>query len=269
LISFAAQKKAVDALSRALKPLSSEQALPVGELADAFEEAIKACAHLDLESLAKDLKEEVEGVRLRLEKVLASRREDLLKAAREHEFPHKRFSEYDHVGPFKISYKGRSVLVEMGSERFETLSEANGAALFELIREKANGLERDAMPREVFFQTLKDALRLAKTIGHAEDGRVAVRALYPLVVLARHARSEAFLNKPEGRTFKDYPLTQFLYELARFGRDGWRCGDELLRTQTPNMATISQGKTLMLPNLDAQDGTSHRIAVLWIEKREG
>lgn len=77
------------------------------------------------------------------------------------------------------------------------------------------------------------------------------------------------MNKPEGRTFKDYPLTQFLYELARFGRDGWRCGDELLRTQTPNMATISQGKTLMLPNLDAQDGTNHRIAVLWIEKREG
>lgn len=113
----------------------------------------------------------------------ASSREGIGVAARgpiegrtEHEFPHKRFSDYDHVGPFKISYKGRLVLLALGSERFETLSEANGAALFELIREQANGLECDVMPREVFFQTLKDALRLAKTMGHAEDGRVAVRA---------------------------------------------------------------------------------------------
>jgi hypothetical protein len=269
LISFAAHKKAVDALSRALKPLSGEQVLPLGDLADALEEASKACAQLDLESMTKDLKEEAEGARLRREKALASRREDLLKTARDQEYPHKRFSDYDYIGPFKISYKGRTVLLELGSERFESLSEANGAILFELIRERANGLDREAVPREVFFQTLKDALRLAKAMGHAEDGRVAVRALYPFLVLARHGRSETFLNKPDGRTFKDYPLTQFLYDLARFGRDGWRCGDELLRTQTPNMATISQGKTLMLPNLDAQEGTSHRIAVLWIEKREG
>jgi hypothetical protein len=109
---------------------------------------------------------------------------------------------------------------------------------------------------------------LAKITGQDQNGSVAIRTLYPLVVLVRQSRSEAFLKKPDSRTFKDYPLTQFLYDLARFGRDGWRCGEEILRTQTPNMATISQGKTLMLPGLDAQDGGNHRIALLWIEKRE-
>ncbi|NCC30062.1 MAG: hypothetical protein EOM22_18420 [Gammaproteobacteria bacterium] len=170
MISFAAHKKAVDALSRALKPLSAEQALPLGDLADALEEASKACSHLDLESMTKDLKEEAEGARLRLEKALASRREDLLKTAREQAYPHKRFSDYDHIGPFKISYKGRTVLLELGSERFESLSEANGAALFELIRERANGLDREAVPREVFFRTLKDARDWRRRWGMPKTG---------------------------------------------------------------------------------------------------
>ena len=153
MIIFAAHKKAVDALSRALKPLVAEQqALPVGDLADALAEACKACANFDLVSLTTALNEEAESVRLRLETALASRREDLLKAAREHDFPHKRFSEYDYIGPFKISYKGRTVLLELGSERFESLSEADGAVLFELIRERANGLDREAIPREIFFR---------------------------------------------------------------------------------------------------------------------
>ncbi len=268
MINFTAYKRSVDALARALKPLMQESSLSLEELADALAEARKASADLDLAALIKHLEEESETVAKRLEQVLATRREDLLKAARRHEYPHKRFTDYDHIGPFKVSYKPRTVQLELGSEGFDSLQEADGTRLFELIRDRAAALETDSFSRESFFQTLKDALRLAKIMGHDQNGQVAIRTLYPLVVLARQGRSETFLKKPDQRTFKEYPVTQFLYDLARFGRDGWRCGEELLRTQTPNMATISQGKTLMLPALDAQEGTSHRIAMLWIEKRE-
>ncbi len=268
MINLDSYKKAIDALSRTLKPLMQTQSLSIGNLADAIDEARKTCAKLDLESLTKMLDKEAESVSQRLDTALESRREHLLKAARQHEFPHKRFTDYDHIGPFKVCYRARTVQLELGSEPFDSTQEADGAKLFEIIRDKASQLEGESFSRESFFQTLRDAIRLAKITGQDQNGSVAIRTLYPLVVLVRQSRSEAFLKKPDSRTFKDYPLTQFLYDLARFGRDGWRCGEEILRTQTPNMATISQGKTLMLPGLDAQDGGNHRIALLWIEKRE-
>jgi hypothetical protein len=268
LINLDSYKKAVDALSRTLKPLMQTQSMSIGDLADAIEEARRACAKLDLESLTIILDKEAEAVSQRLEKALDSRREHLLRAAQQHEFPHKRFTDYDHIGPFKVSYKARTVNLELGSELFDKIQEADGTKLFEIIRDKACQLEGEPFSRKSFFQMLKDAIRLAKILGQDQNGCVAIRTLYPLVVLAGQSRSEAFLKKPDSRTFKDYPLAQFLYDLARFGRDGWRCDEEILRTQTPNMATISQGKTLMLPALDAQEGGNHRIAMLWIEKRE-
>ncbi|MBK1644810.1 hypothetical protein CKO25_09140 [Thiocapsa imhoffii] len=267
--NLASFKKSVDALSRALKSFGQEQSLTLGERDDALKEARQACANIDLAALIQVLDDEQERVAQELEQALSSRRETLLKAAREQSFPHKRFTDYDYLGPFKVSYKGRMVLLEVGSERFDRIDEADGASLFKLIRQRAKDLDDAPFVREVFFQTLKDAIRFAKSTGQDQNGQVPIRTLYPLVVLARHSRSESFLKKPEQRSFDDYPLPQFLYDLARFGRDGWRCGEELLRTQTPNMATISQGKTLMLPALAAQDGSNHRIAMLWIEKREG
>jgi hypothetical protein len=147
--------------------------------------------------------------------------------------------------------------------------ENDGGRLFSLIKDQTNRLERKDFSREEFFRWLRDAIRMAKGRGIGEDGRVPVKQLFPFVVLARQSRNEAFLKKPGVKSFLDYQPYQFVYDLARFGSDGWGVQDYLLRTQTPNMATISQGKTMMLPSLESMEGAGQQIAVLWIEKRGG
>ena len=146
--------------------------------------------------------------------------------------------------------------------------EPDGTRLFNIIKMKESALNEEELSREEFFSLLKESMTLAKIRGLNRDGRTPVRKLYPLFVLARQCRSEVFLSKPDAKNFRDYQTFHFVYDLARFGRDGWRCGDEILRTQTPNMATISKGETMMLPALDLAEGSGHQIAVLWIEKRE-
>ena len=68
-----------------------------------------------------------------------------------------------------------------------------------------------------------------------------IRRLYPLVVLVRQSQDERFVKRPEQKSFRNYPMAQFVYDLARFGKDGWIMQGERLSTQTPNMASIQKG----------------------------
>ena len=64
-------------------------------------------------------------------------------------------------------------------------------------------------------------MALAKAQGQARDGKVPIRRLYPLVVLVRQIQDERFVKRPEQKSFRNYPMAQFVYDLARFGKDGW------------------------------------------------
>jgi len=268
-MSMALQKKALDALSRSLRPLADEKPLTAEQQTAALKKALAALNGLDLAGLRSELERRRDELEQKATTDLARRREDLLRAAREQSIPHKRFSEYDRVGPFKVSYKGKKVALELGSEKMVELEELNGARLLTALQDRMTELDKDPFSREEFFACLKEAFRMAKERGLAAEGRFPIKRIFPFFVLAKQARRDAFLQKPSTKTFQEYPVYQFVYDLARFGRDGWRLGDEMLRTQTPNMATISQGKAMMLPALDSQDGTGQQVAVVWIEKREG
>lgn len=268
-MSMALQKKALDALLRTLKPLADEKPLTTEQQTAALKKALAALDGLDIAGLRSELDRRHDELQQKATTDLARRREDLLRGSREKSIPHKRFTDYDRVGPFKVSYKNKKVALDVGSEKMVELEELSGTRLLAALQEKMAELEKDPFSREEFFACLKEALRMAKERGLAEDGRLPIKRIFPFFVLAKQARREAFLQKPSTKTFQEYPIFQFVYDLARFGRDGWRLGDEVLRTQTPNMATISQGKTIMLPALDSQDAVGQQVAVVWIEKREG
>ncbi len=127
-------------------------------------------------------------------------------------------------------------------------------------------LEAQPFSREDFFRSIKDAIRLARERGKDRDGWVPVRLVHVYVALLRNLQFEDFVNKPTARSFRDYSSAQFVFDLARFGKKEWSIGDETLRAQTPNMATVSAGKSLTLPNLEELDKLGHQFALVRIEK---
>ena len=90
--------------------------------------------------------------------------------------------------------------------------------------------------------------------------------MYVYVAMLRNLQFDDFVKKPSARSFRDYSSAQFVFDLARFGRRDWSCGDETLRGETPNMATVLAGKAMTLPNLDEVDKLGSQFAQVRIEK---
>src|SRR5438309_1463860 len=74
------------------------------QLAEALSEAIAAARVLDLADLLPALEEQARDVGGRIDSAVGNRRENLLQSARAAGMSHKRFGEFDRVGPFKVSY---------------------------------------------------------------------------------------------------------------------------------------------------------------------
>ena len=199
--------------------------------------------------------------------VLNRRRETLHRSAKESGWPTRRLKDSDFVGCFEVRYKKERVTVRIGSEALDSFSETDGAKLFSRLEEVRACLDGFPFERETFFRMLKDAWSLAKAQGQHRDGKVNIRKLYPLVVLSRQSQDERFLKRPEGKFFTDYPMTQFVYDLARFGQGGWIADDgERLSNQTPNMSTVAKGTTILLPSLEGRERNSTQLNAVWIQK---
>ena len=184
--------------------------------------------------------------------------------------PHKRFGDYDRVGPLKISYRGKKVKLEIGSELLIEFDESDGSKTFERAKLALDALEAEPFDREKFFRTIKDAVRLARDHGHMDrDGWFPIRTIYTHVVLLRHLHLEDFMKKPETNKLRKYSRAQFVYDLARFGSKGWSVNDETLRARTPNMATVAAGKVMIIPELRSPEGSGTQAAVLKIERIGG
>jgi len=259
--------KELQRLSAALRKLHLAKK-PVSDqvLADLLAEAIAAAKAPNLGELRSMLDQEAEVVRKRLEDALEHRRESLLKAARDANLSQKRFGEFDRVGPFKVSYKGKRVLLELGSEPVTDFEVTDGAETLAKIQQQSAALEAQPFSREEFFRSVRDAIRLARERGKDRDGWVPVRLLHVYVALLRNLQFEDFAKRPGPRTFRDYPSAQFVFDLARFGKTEWSCGDEILRGEPPNMATVASGKSVTLPNLLDTEKLGPQLARVRIEK---
>jgi hypothetical protein len=245
------------------RPLTDEQRVTI------LHDAAAAAKGMALDALISWLEQETREAEGRLQVAIERRRESLLLAARNENVHHKRFGEYDRVELFKVSYRGKKVRLELGSEPVCEFEEADGERILERIQQESERLEKEPFSRDEFFRTMKDAIRMARARGLERDGWVSVRTLFAYVMLLRNLGFEDFVRRPGSRSFRDYSTAQFVYDLARFGRGGWSLGDEILRAMTPNMATVAAGKAMTLPDLDSLETLGPQFAVLRIENKGG
>lgn len=252
-------KRAIDALARA-KPADDIEALPL------FEKTIGALRDVSDSGLIETLEEKKREIEVRVEGALSSRREDLHRAARDAGWKTDRFQNYDRVGCFRLEYRRVRVTMYLGSEKLDGFDESDGQYLFSRVEKAKAALDNFPFSRDGFFAAIKAALSFAKAGNMNRDGKTPIRTVYPLTVLARQSLDDAFIKRPEGKNFKDYSLCQFVYDMARFGRDGWIMPNgERLSSQTPNMATVARGATIDVPELSGE-GQSTQVATLWIQR---
>ena len=262
-------KRVLGKVSRSLTALAKASTADPGQAFSARERAVAALRDLDtkLDGWIGHLDAEQAAQARQREAALDRRREDLARSAKEVGWTVLRRQDYDVVDCFRVDYRKDRVTVRLGSEKLDAFAEVDGKRLFSRLRAAREALDGFPFDRLGFLQALKDAIGLAQTLKRDRDGRVPIRTLYPLVALARQSRNERFLKKPDSKTYADYPMTQFVYDLARFGREGWKTEwGERVSNQPPNMATIARGATVTLPVLDGRGTDGAQLGSIWIER---
>jgi hypothetical protein len=269
-MEFTQEIKALQRLITQLKAIQApKRPFNDFQLSEKLHNAYSAAKGITLGDLIASLEGQLNQINQKISVALENRREDLLIAAKDAGTPFKRFSDFDRIGPFKLTYKGRRVRVELGSETICQLEETEGRKIFNILMQEMENLERTPFNREEFFNTIKEAYNLARIRDEVRDLWAPIRTLYIYVALLRNLQFGDFVKRPEPKKFRDYPTAQFVYDLARFGRKEWSFGGEVLQTQTPNMATSTVGKTVTLPDLESMTVQGHQFAVLRVSKKGG
>lgn len=264
-------EKEVKNLSRlisAMKKLVSTKNLADYELADHLRSVKDQLGLVRIEQLNTHVEQLLEQTQARIDKSVKERREDLLQASRSSVIPCKRYGDFDRIDIFKVIYRGKKIQLEVGSELAIEFQESDGLKALERIKQEKEKLENSPFSRERFFLLLQYGSSLAQREKQALDGWVPINLMYVYVAILRHLDSESFLKNTTPRDFMTYSKAQFVFDLARFGRKEWTCGSYVLRTQTPNMATISAKKAVTLPNLDSVEHLGPQLAVIKIIKLE-
>ena len=259
--------KALGKARKALAPLSKPNETSPTEVTSALTKAISTLRTIKLESVLSDLDRQLAELIRRREYAFKCRREDLARSAKAAGWAVKRLRHYDFVGCFQVNYKQERVTLRVGSEVLTTLNEVDGVTLFSHLQEAKKRLDGFPFSRPDFFQSLKDAIRLARLLERDRDGKVPIRTLYPLLVLIRQSRNERFVVHPVLKSFTEYPISQFVFDLARFGREGWKTDrGERLCNQPPNMASIDKGLTMTLPSFDGDGSGGPQLGAIWTDK---
>lgn len=264
-------EKEVKNLSRlisAMKKLVSTKYVADYERADHLRSVKDLLGLVRIEELATHVEQLLEQTQARIDNSLNERREVILQASRSAGIQCKRYGDYDRVDIFKVIYLGKKIRLEVGSELATEFEESDGLRTLERIQEERKRMENSPFARERFFLLLQYGVSLAQREQKDSDGWVAIRLLYVYVSLLRHLDSESFLKNPTPKDFMVYSMAQFVFDLARFGRKEWTCGPYILKTQTPNMATISAKKAVTLPNLDSVESLGYQLAVVKIIRQD-
>jgi len=227
-----------------------------------LKDTLAAARELFQEELPAVLENHLRELEARREKLLQKRRESLLSAAQESGMPYKRFDRFDRIGPFKVSYREKKVILELGSEKLREIEEVDGSSLLNVIKESHKSLEETPFERGEFFRLLKYAYYLVRQKEQPRDGWVPIKELYSCFVLTRNLVNRDFMTRPGSKHFQDYSTAQFVYDLARFGREGWIFEGERLETRTPSMREVP--KAMILPALESVEQTGPQIAHLRI-----
>ena len=232
-----------------------------------LDRTISALRAMGLEVVIQEFEDERAALVQRRDEALRCRREQLVRSATDAGWKVRRLKRYDFVGCFQVNYRNQRVTLRIGSEILETFNEVDGASLFSRLQADLKSLDTSRFSRTDFLNWIKAALSFARVQGVDRNGKVPIRRLYPLVVLVRQSHDQRFLKRPDAKSFTDYPMAQFVYDLARFGLKGWRTEQgERLCNQPPNMGSIAKGASVTLPSLQGDGSGRAQIGSVWVQK---
>lgn len=231
-----------------------------------LDRTISALRAIGLEVAIQEFDAERAALDQRRDEALKCRREQLVRSATDAGWKVRRLKHYDFVGCFQVKYRNQKVTLRIGSEILETFNEVDGASVFSRLQAELESLETSRFSRTEFLNSIKAAISLARVQGVDRNGKVPIRRLYPLVVLVRQSHDRRFLKRPDVKSFTDYTMAQFAYDLARFGLKGWRTEHgERLCNQPPNMGSIAKGASVTLPSLTGDGSGRAQIGSVWVQ----
>jgi hypothetical protein len=246
-----ADANVVQRLGKVLVAAAKSRAFGRPEYAKQIEEASRLANQVDWAALKGNIEREAGEFRERVETNLRSRREKLHQAASAAQWHAQMGSQYDRIDIFQVEYEGATAVVKLGGVPYERVKEVDGEKLFARLTELKGALEKAPFRREGFFQQLRGAYSTCLRGGRSDEF-VSVRELHREMVLERARGGEQFRKSGNAKHIEAYGLPQFIFDLARFVREGITVGGERMVTQTPSMRESKE--TIHIPSLDHPTG---------------
>lgn len=262
LTGLDADANAVQRLGKVLVAAVKSRAFGKPEYRKQIEEASRLASQIDWSGLKAAIELEAAEVREREETGLQTRREKLHQSASAGQWQAQMGSQYDRIDIFQVEYEGAIAVVKLGGVPFERVKEVDGEKLFARLKHLKSVLDQSPFQRDQFFRQLKGAYATSRRAGGAGEEFVPVRELHREMVLERARGSERFRKSGEVKSIEPYSLPQFIYDLARFLRQGVSLGDDRVVTQTPSMRESKDA--VHIPNLEHPTGsevTAARLAI--------
>lgn len=242
-----AEANAVLRLGKVLVAAVKSRASGRPDFVKRIEEAIRLANQIDWATLKANIVREAAEVQERVETNLRSRREKLHQVAGMAQWFGQMGGHYDRIDVFQVEYEGATAVVKLGGVLCERVKEMDGEALFARLKQLKAGLEQATFQRETFFHQLKEAYGTCRRAGTGDE-YVPVGELHREMLLVRARDSERFRKTGDAKDIQAYTLPQFIFDLARFLREGVTLDEERIVTQTPSMRE-SRG-AIHIPNLD-------------------
>jgi hypothetical protein len=249
-------------LAKALAAAVKSRAFGRAEYAKQIEAASKLAGQINWPEVKANLDREAGVVRERNEANLGSRREKLLQAASAAQWALQQGSQFDLIDIFHVFYEGGSVVVKLGGVLLERIPETDGGKVFARLQQLRTGLEQTPFNREGFFSLLKGAHAICRRAQPGDDEFVPVRELHREMILERARSSDLFRKSGELKNISPYTLPQFIFDLARFIRDGAVVGNERIMTHAPAMRESKE--MIHIPNLNHPTNSETTAARLTI-----
>ena len=232
------------------------------EYAKQIEEASKLASQIDWAALKTAIETEAKVYRERHNANLQVRREKLHQSAFAASVPAEMGAQADRVDIFRIEYEGATAIITLGGVTVERSKESDGEQLLGHLRNLRASLDKTPFSREGFFRALKAAHASCRRSGSFGDEFVPIRELHREILFERARTSDRFRKNPDPKSIEPYPLHYFVFDLARFIREGNAFGGERLMTQTPSMR---EKDTIYIPALENPTGNETAAARLAIK----
>lgn len=261
--SLEAEAAVLQKLSKILGTAIKSRAFGKPGFAKEIQEASKLAAQIDWPGLKAAIDAEAKASREQNDANLQVRREKLQRAALAANIPAAMIGQADRIDIFRVEYVGALAVITLGGVEVERSKESDGENLLAHIRNLRASLEKTPFSREAFFRVLKAAHASCRMSGSFSDEFVPVRELHREILFERARASDRFRKNPDPKSIEPYPMHYFVFDLARFIREGNSFGTERLMTQTPSMRESKE--TIHIPNLEHPTGNETAAARLAIK----